>query len=330
MSNQGSAKVLIEQLNQRSSEAIQAAKKIVLGEKFSSESVNQVIQRYITKWNDSTRPGTLALSYEIVGGQSGGAVNLQTALLLIDVTMDIHDDIIDGSITKKETKTVYGKLGKEAALLLGDAFMVKGFSYLQTALEKLGQEQQMKIINAVEAFLIEVVDAHLVESQLKNKKWSVPAETYLRVLTKKAADIEGRMKIGAIYGGATPNEIEILSEIGRNLGILLIIRADYVDIFDFDELSNRVKNECLPLPILYAIKNKTTKTKIKRILSKQKIRAEDCEAVLAVLDKSEDVAELKNYLTNLTLKSSNLAKRLNDNQARMTLQHLLSSLLENL
>ncbi len=67
----------------------------------------------------------------------------------------------------------------------------------------LPQDRQALIIDEVNAFLVEVVEAHIVEAQLKEKKWSLKPEIYLQVLTKKAADIEGRMKVGAIYGGGS-------------------------------------------------------------------------------------------------------------------------------
>jgi geranylgeranyl pyrophosphate synthase len=318
-------------LNEKSAEARKLVKKIILEEKFSQEKINQAIEQYLSRWNDTTRPGTLALSYEAVGGESGKAVPLQTALLLIDSTMDIHDDIIDESLAKKNIKTIYGKLGKEAALLIGDAFMVKGFSQLHKALENLPQERQALIIDEVHAFLLEVVDAHIVEAQLKAKKWSLKPETYLEVLSKKAADIEGRMKVGAIYGGGSPEEVEALRKFGRNLGILLVIRADFVDMFERDELTNRVKNECLPLPLLYAIQNKTCKRKIRKILSKDDtISKYDCEAVVKIIDNSAEVINLKKHLLKIEQESLQLLNILKKSQARSSLHSFTVSLLENL
>ncbi|MCW3984722.1 MAG: polyprenyl synthetase family protein [Candidatus Bathyarchaeota archaeon] len=330
MSKESNAKKLIAVLNQKSHKSIQLAKQTILEKKFSSENINQIIQKYISGWNDATRPGTLALAYEAAGGKTSDVENLQAALLLIDVTMDIHDDIIDESTMKKNKKTVYGRLGKNSTLLLGDAFMVEGFSQLYKAVENLPKTQQEKIMATVQDFLIEVVDAHLIESQLKNKKWTLTPETYLQVLTKKAADIDGRMRAGAIYGGGTDEEIEILSKLGRNLGILLIIRAEFVDIYDSDELSNRVKNECLPLPILYAIRNRGIKTKIKQVLDSKEIGESECEEVLALLEKSTDIAELKSYLAKIVQESLTLLGKLNENQAKKHLQQLFVSLLEDL
>jgi geranylgeranyl pyrophosphate synthase len=318
-------------LNEKSDKARKLVKKIILEEKLSQEKINQAVELYLSRWNDTTRPGTLALSYEAVGGEPDKAVSLQTALLLIDATMDIHDDILDESLAKKNIKTIYGKLGKEAALLIGDALMVKGFSQLHKALENLPQERQALIIDEVHTFLLEVVDAHIIEAQLKAKKWSLKPETYLQVLTKKAADIEGRMKVGAIYGGGSPHEVETLGKFGRNLGILLLIRAEFVDMFERDELTNRVKNECLPLPILYAIQNKTCKRKIRKILLKaNKISKYDCDAVVEIIDNSAEVLTLKNYLLEIEKEAIHLLDFINKNQVESELHSIVISSLENL
>ena len=317
-------------LSWKSEKAIASFKQIILEEKMSIEKVNMVLEQYTSRWNDTTRPGTLALSCEAAGGKPDEAVPLQVALLFIDATMDVHDDIIDESVAKKNVKTIYGRLGKEAALLIGDAFMVKGFSRLHKTLEKLPREKQELIMAGIRDSLLEVVDAHISEAPLKAKKWHVKPETYLQVLSKKAADIEGRMKVGAIYGGGSSKEVEALSKFGRNLGILLAIRAEFVDMFETDELSNRMKNECLPLPVLYTIQNKTQREKIRRILSTEKISKDDCENIVDMVQNSKEVLALRTYLKILEKEAVQSLAALKKSQAKSNLQVIAASMLEDL
>ena len=330
MKNGSSAEKMLIILDEKSEKARKLVKQTILEEKLSQEKINQAIEQYISRWNDTTRPGTLALSCEAAGGEIDKTVPLQTALLLIDATMDIHDDIIDESLAKRNIKTIYGRLGKQAALLIGDAFIVKGFSQLHKAIENLPQERQNLIMNEINNFLLEVVDAHIIEAELKARKWSLKPETYLQVLTKKAADIDGHMKVGAIFGGGSPSDVEILSKFGRNIGLLLVIRAEFIDLFESDELTNRVKNECLPLPILYAIQNKTCKRKIKKILTKDKINNEDCAIILEIVDNSLEVSILKKYLQKIAGDSIQILNNINKSQARSDLKTFATSLLENI
>lgn len=330
MSGERLAEKSLSILKEKSEKAISSFKQTVLEEKTGIKKVNTVLEQYISRWTDTTRPGTLALSCEAAGGKPDEAVPLQVALLFIDATMDIHDDIIDESSAKKNVKTIYGRLGKEAALLIGDAFMVRGFSHLQEAVEKLPREQQALIIAGVREFLLEVVDAHISEAPLKAKDWSVKPETYLQVLTKKAADIEGRMKVGAIYGGGSQKEVEALSKYGRKLGLLLAIRAEFVDMFETDELANRMKKEVLPLPVLYAIQNRTQREKIRGILSTEKITKDDCANIVNLVQNSKDAIELRSYLEILEKEAADSLAALKKSKAKSSLQFIAASMLEDL
>ena len=318
-------------LNEKSQKSIELFKQSNYHQKTGNEKLNKIIEQYLSRWKDTTRPATLALAFEAVGGEQGKAVPLQFALLHIDATMDIHDDIIDESLSKKRVKTIYGKMGKETALLVGDKFMVKGFVQLHKALENLPLERQRLIMAGVNDFLFEVVDAHVSESALKADKWRVKPEVYLEILSGKAADIEGRMKVGAIYGGGSPEEIEALSVVGRNIGILLAIRSEYVDLFEIDELSNRVNSECLPLPILYAIKNKALEQKIRLILSSnEQVNKTECENLVNLTLNSKEILHLTSYLEKIRKQAVESLAVLKNSPAKNDLHLLIASLLEDL
>ena len=167
MVTENAAEQSLKILSEKSEKSIELFKQTNLQEEKINERLAKVVQQYLSRWKDTTRPGMLALASEAAGGQQGKALPLQFALLHIDATMDIHDDIIDESLSKKRVKTIYGKMGKETALLIGDKFMVKGFVQLHTALENLPLERRRLIMAGVNDFLFEVVDAHVSESARK-------------------------------------------------------------------------------------------------------------------------------------------------------------------
>ncbi|MEM2046070.1 MAG: polyprenyl synthetase family protein, partial [Candidatus Bathyarchaeia archaeon] len=265
-------------------------------EKIGCKEVYEGIEYYTSTWNDTTRPGLLALACESVGGNLKKAIPLQTAMLLIDAAMDIHDDIIDKSKTKGSKETLYGKFGEEITLLIGNTFLVKGFHHLHKATEKMPATMKKAIISSVKNFLIEVIEAHIKESILKKDKWNVNPLTYLKILEQKAADIEGHMKIGAIIGGGTTNEIKAISKYGRYIGTILMVRSEIIDVYETDELKNRIEHECLPLPILYALRSKKKyKMEIQRILG-QKINDDDINTILDIVCNSSTYIPLKKRL----------------------------------
>lgn len=327
MKNEGQAEKALKILRERSEKVLELTKKRILEEKMGKRA-DEALKYYVEKWNDTTRPGVLSLAHEAVGGNLEHIVPLQIALLFIAATMDIHDDIIDKSVIKITGQTLYGKFGEEAALLLGNALLVKGFNQLYKAIENLPNDRQLLIINTTKDFLIEVISAHLSEVELRKKKWNLKPQEYLYVLEKKAADIEGRMRIGAIFGGGSLEEIRALGKYGRNLGILLAVRSDFVDIFEPDELVNRLRYECPPLPVLYALQNKIHGNKIQRILSGENIDENGINELIEIIYDTAEIFKLRRYLISLKREGLTALNKIKNNVNNLRI--LISSMLEDL
>jgi geranylgeranyl pyrophosphate synthase len=332
MANKGLAEKALAILQAKSEKALKNAKELILQEKFRCEKANEALQYYVSTWNDTTRPGVLALAHEAVGGKAEEVVPLQTAMLFIDAAMDIHDDIIDKSTVKGSKETLYGKFGEETALLIGNALLVKGFNYLYKVSEKLPLEKKQLLVDTVKNFLFEVIDAHIKEVELRNRKWNTKPKEYLNVLKIKAADIEGHMRIGAILGGGSAQEIKALTRYGRCLGILLLTRSDFIDLFEQDELTNRVKYECLPLPILYALKNDTFRNKVYRILSKKEIEENGINELIEIIYGMPEIFIVKRYLKFLEKRAiaSIINLQMKNKDIENTLLLLAKSMLEDL
>jgi len=332
MANKGLAEKALAILQAKSEKALKNAKELVLQEKFRCEKANEALQYYVSTWNDTTRPGVLALAHEAVGGKAEEVVPLQTAMLFIDAAMDIHDDIIDKSTVKGSKETLYGKFGEETALLIGNALLVKGFNHLYNVSEKLSPGKKQLLVDTVKNFLFEVINAHLQEVELRNKKWNTKPKEYLDVLKMKAADIEGHMRIGAIFGGGSTQEIKALTRYGRCLGILLLTRSDFIDLFEQDELTNRVKYECLPLPVLYALKNDMFRNKVYRILSKKEIEENDINELIEIIYRMPEIFIVKRYLKYLEKRAlaSIISLQIKNKNMENILLLLTRSMLEDL
>jgi geranylgeranyl pyrophosphate synthase len=258
------------------------------------------------------------------------AVPLQIALTFIDATMDIHDDIIDDSFSKRNKKTIYGKLGKSSALLVGDAFIVKGFYRLHQAIEHLSSEKKSLIMKTVDSFLAEVVRAHIAETQLRPVKWTVKPQAYMNILRQKAADIEGRMIVAAIYAGGNENEIQAIGKYGRNLGILLAVRAEYTDLFEPYELLNRIKSECLPLPITYALQKRGYDEKIKSLLMQPNLTKKDTYRLLEIIAETGALESLNHQLKDIQQEGKDVLRILVDTEGKKHLELIITSMLEDM
>jgi geranylgeranyl pyrophosphate synthase len=317
-------------LQKRSREAMKLTKAAILEEEMETAEAEKALEYYLSKWDDTTRPGILSAVCEAVRPDTEKTGDLQIPLMMIAAAMDIHDDIIDRSATKNGEPTVFGEFGLETALLLGNAFLVKGFNCLQRAVKDLSKDRGVTIMDAVKDFLFKVIDAHVREIALRQRKWEVEPDEYLQVLEGKAADIEGRVRTGAIFVEASAQQVQRLNEFGRNLGILLAVRSEFVDIFDENELLSRVKNECLPLPILYAIKNRSVRRKIEQILSKEKINPTDVNDLLRAVYDAPETQDLREYLFKAKKEALRALECIGNGQAKSDLLLLVSAMTEDL
>ena len=314
-------------LEERGRKAYEVAREETLSQEIGYEPVRDALEYFIGElWHDFQHPALLSLACESVGGKPENTTLVGAALVLLTGAADIHDDIIDQSRTKGSKPTVFGKFGRDIALLVGDALLLKGFMLLHKACERLPRKQGEKIISSVREAFFEIGVAEAKETSFKGN-WDVTPEEYLDIIRMKASIAEATARIGAILGGGNSRKINALAHYGRTLGILMTIRDDFIDLFEPDELRNRIDNECLPLPILYAFRNPRKKSEVVRLLRKSKITEQETQDILDLIMDTKEVQKLKKEMQSL-ITSENLLSIIKTNIN--TFELLLQSTVEDL
>jgi geranylgeranyl pyrophosphate synthase len=318
-------KLLIE----KSKIALKRAKKEIRQEKRESKEINKAFNYYAKAWNDVVHPGLISIGYEAADGKDEDIETVQVATLILTAGFDIHDDIIDESKTKHGKPTVYGKFGKNIALLVGDAFLMKALVLLHKLDKQLSTKKTDEIWSIIDSLFFELGDAEALEASLMGKV-NVSVEECFRLLEMKSATFEAHMRIGAILGGGEPHVVDLLGKFGRNLGILINVREDFIDVFEAEELQNRYVNEVLPIPILYAFKNKQTKKTIMDILSKQRITDKNAEQIVDIIYENEDVQEFKKDIIKMLDRTYRDIEALQNNAFSTLADFLIKGLREDL
>jgi geranylgeranyl pyrophosphate synthase len=322
-------KLIIADLERRSKKGLNLAKQVLQAEKIEHATLRHALEHYIEHWNDSTHPGLFSMACEAAGGDPDDAVLTQAAITMMAAAFDIHDDIIDKSKVKHKIPTVYGKFGAEIALLLGDAFLIEGFKLFVDSTAILPKEKEKEALETVKRLTFEVGRAHAIEVGLKEGKNTAP-DDYMKVIEMKAAGIELDMRIGAMFAGGADKKVKALGRLGRILGILGTLREEFIDVFEIEELCQRIAVQDFPLPLLFAMKDHEANRKVSNIISKRKMTKNDVAELVDVTFEVEPVVELEEKMQHLIdeglLLSSNLAK----SDVRSILQRLLSFMLEDL
>lgn len=316
-------------LKERSKRSIMLARNELLTISIESQKGRQALKHYAANWDDVVHPGILSMSCEAVGGKPKDTTQMQVILLLLTAAIDVFDDIIDQTKMKNGKSTVFGAFGKDISLLIGNAILMKGFFLLCKYCGTLPHKMSSSVVDAIQSTFFEVGDAHLLETEIKRNLNITPSE-YLHIIEKKASNIEAITRVGAIIGKASQKQLDILGEYGRILGTLITLREEFIDIFELEELVNRLNNECLPLPILYTFQDSQTKENILKILSRKKLSPQVADEIVDVVFKSKDVAELKAYMTKLSQKALIVLSQLPQKDLIPQLELIINSTLEDL
>lgn len=321
------SQVILAALAKKSKDGLEYARRTILSEKIYHRKLRMALEYYVSRWNDVTHPGLFAVAYEAVGGDLRKAVPFQAAVALMAAAFDIHDDILDKSALKHGEQTVFGKFGEEMSLLLGNAFMIEGFTLFAESLEETDQARPI-VLGGLKRALYEFGNAHALELNLK-KRIDVRPERYVRIVKMKAASVEGDMRIGAVVGGGTSQEVEALARFGRILGTLSMLREEFVDVFDVEELNQRMSNEYLPIPILYAMQDSKSKKKIWKLLSRR-VSGKNVDVLVDLVFETKQVKDLKEHMERLVAEAINLTSKVRKGKSKDQLRSFVSSTLEDI
>jgi geranylgeranyl pyrophosphate synthase len=321
--------LVVADLKKRSEKGLNFAKQTLHREKIEYLKLREALEHYLVHWSDFTHPGLFSIACEAVGGDPDSVVHSQAALAMMAAAFDIQDDVIDKSAIRFGVPTVYGKFGAEMALLLGNAFLIEGFKLLVDTAKVFSREKETRVVERTKQLLFEVGNAHALEVGMK-ESGEVTPQNYLKITEMKAAGLEADMYLGALFGGGEDSEVQILSKIGRTLGMLATLRDDLIDVFDVEELSQRITVKDLPLPLMFAMQDVDSKEKIVSIISKPKMGDSDVAELVDITLAAKSVVALKEKMRLLINDGFTALGSLSTTQLQNKLRQLLLFMLEDL
>jgi geranylgeranyl pyrophosphate synthase len=292
---------ILKIFERRGNKALDIAKRKVLeeAEKLECKEAREALKYFMNeRWKETTRAALLSIACEALGGKPNVTTPIAVPLILIGGAVDIHDDIIDKTKRKRNRLTVYGKFGEEIALLVGDALLLKGLCLLYEASKEIPQDKMQDIFEVLKSFFFEMGDAEALEVSLR-RRTLLTVDEYMNFVRKKAAELEAYMRISAILADGSRKEIEALSRYGRILGMLVIMGDDNADMLNPTDVLNRIKNEVLPFPIIYALNKPQVKEKLMPILQKKKLTRKDAETIFHIIYKAKVFDEIGTFFTKL-------------------------------
>ena len=291
-------------LEKEGEEGWRLAKDTILTQKTKNTELEKAM-KYImlVSQPDHFRPALLSFCSRAVGGKSDVTVPFAASLVLFARAIGIHDDIIDRSKTKNNHTTIFGKFGKDLALILADILLMKGFTLIRKTLQlNLPTERVVRALDVIDTVWFEQSEGGTLDIQNRSQTDTSPKKC-LDKIKMIAAETEAIARIGSILGGGAEEVTERLGKYGRLLSTSYIIRNELVDMLDFKALKHRIRYESLPLPLLYALQDPLVKPQALGLVSKRKLTAETLQRILLITDSAGGMEYTANIITQTVKKT---------------------------
>ena len=139
----------------------------------------------------------------------------------------IHDDIMDKADVRRGVPTVYRKWDENTAILSGDVMSIESYKLVAKAPAAVLPE----VLNLFSKTAAEVCEGQQYDMDFENMQ-QVPMADYMKMIgLKTAVLIACAAKMGAIIGGASAQQCELLYKFGYDVGLAFQVADDWLDTF---------------------------------------------------------------------------------------------------
>lgn len=206
----------------------------------------------------------------LLAGQFGNydldvLVPLAASVELLHTATLVHDDVIDGALTRRGRPTVNSSFSNAATVMLGDYLFAH-------AAELIARTDNTRVVRLFAATLMKMATGELSQDMSAYDYGQTVMNYFSRIKGKTASLFATAAEGGAIVTGVGENETIALREYGEALGIAFQIVDDILDfIGDEQEMGKPVGSDLLQgtltLPALLLLERYPKDNPIRRLFA---------------------------------------------------------------
>ncbi|MGH3934330.1 MAG: family 2 encapsulin nanocompartment cargo protein polyprenyl transferase [Pseudonocardiaceae bacterium] len=204
------------------------------------------------------RPTLVLLSAQAVGGVPAAAVPAAASVELAHNFSLVHDDVLDGDVTRRHRRTAWNVFGLNAAILAGDALLTLALDVLAGSGHPVAADATRMLCATIQ----NLVDGQSADLDLEQRAEVELAECVSMAERKTGALIECACAVGAAFGGGSPGQVEHVRRFGAHVGLAFQHVDDLLGIWGdpavtgkpvYSDLRSRKKS----LPVVAALTSGT-------------------------------------------------------------------------
>ena len=228
-----------------------------------SPLIYQIASHILKKKGKRLRPSLVYLSAGACGQKDKRLTQAALAIELIHTATLLHDDVVDGSPTRRGQPTVNARWNNLVSVLMGDYLIAKAFKIMM-------ETKSQPLLTAMSVATERVSVGELLQVQ-ESFNYDLDEKSYLNIIREKTASLFSvACESGTILSSSEDGSREKFKTYGENFGIAFQIRDDLLDLVGQAEKTgkepgNDLKEGKITLPLIYSLK-KTSAVKRKEMV----------------------------------------------------------------
>ncbi|WP_445323203.1 polyprenyl synthetase family protein [Phocaeicola sp. HCN-40430] len=140
----------------------------------------------------------------------------------------LHDDLMDNAEMRRGKPVVHKKWNPNAAILSGDAMLILSYQFM---MQDCPAEYVKSVMEVFGQTALEVCEGQQWDMEFETRT-DVSVEEYIEMIRLKTSVLlAGALKIGAILGGASEEDAQLLYDFGVRMGLAFQLQDDYLDVY---------------------------------------------------------------------------------------------------
>tara|TARA_B110000305_G_C19388878_1_gene613731 strand:+ start:453 stop:1418 length:966 start_codon:yes stop_codon:yes gene_type:complete len=198
----------------------------LFGDKLPSLSIYEPIKYIINNGGKRFRSSLTLMATDLFSNQPHLAINEAIAIELFHNFTLIHDDIMDQAPIRRNLPAVHKKWDENIAILSGDLL----YALVNQLLSK-SSSQTPTLHQIFQQTAIEVCEGQSLDMEFE-KLEIISISDYINMIQLKTSVLVAcSLKMGALVGGASNKDAQLLYDFGFNLGTSFQIHDDILDVF---------------------------------------------------------------------------------------------------
>jgi geranylgeranyl diphosphate synthase, type II len=178
------------------------------------------------------RPLLALLAYQLKGNQPEEALPAAMAVEVFHNFTLLHDDIMDKAELRRNQPAVHIRFNINTAILSGDVMAFVAYRFLLES----KNDHLRELIALFTQTAIEICEGQQLDMDFESLPCVTTAEYLNMIRLKTAVLLACALKSGALLGGISNGQADLLYEVGINLGLAFQLQDDLLDTFGEETL----------------------------------------------------------------------------------------------